>query len=390
MIKSNQLLKCHCFAYAQKCGIKTMRAWQLLQYGSPENLKFNEDGKIPILKDTMDVLVKVHAASINPLDVRMTEGYGRNAFNFVRQVNQCSLTPQNEFPLILGRDFSGTIAYVGKNVKKFKCGDEVWGATSPWENGSHADYLLAHSCKISKKPESLNHLEAASFPYAALTAWAAIRCFAGLSEKNSYGKRILITGASGGVGTFAVQLLKAWGADVSVTCRADAVELMQNLGADAILDYTSQDFKSTLSDLKGLDVIIDNIGGDYPALTIELLKKMQSSKYVTVVSPLLKNTDEQGVLLGTASSAVQATLDTVMSLKDGRSFRWAYFMPNMCALKSIARMIDEKQIVPVIEKTFKFEEIQDAYKKVSDGHARGKVVVNFEMSSSSNTSHNHK
>ncbi|KAF8781943.1 Reticulon-4-interacting protein 1 like protein [Argiope bruennichi] len=176
------LSTCRFLHSAQKCGMKTMQAWQAFEYGSPEKLQLNTMAEIPVIKSSIDVLVKVHAASVNPLDVCMLEGYGSTAFNFVRQVNNCSLTPQ-EFPLQLGRDFSGTIVHVGKCAKNYKVGDE-----------------------ISKKPSSISHAEAASFPYSALTAWSAIKIFGGLCEKSTYGKRVLVIGTTGGVGMFSVQV----------------------------------------------------------------------------------------------------------------------------------------------------------------------------------------
>lgn len=353
-----------------------MQAWQISGYGGADKLQLNSLAKTPIIKSPTDIIVKVHAASVNPLDVRMMEGYGATTFNFVRQANKCSLS-SNEFPLVLGRDFSGTVVHIGKKVKDIKCGDEVWGASSPWDKGSHAEYVLTSVCNVSRKPTSINHVEASSFPYAGLTAWSALTCFGGLLEKSAYGKRVLVVGGSGGVGTFAVQILKAWGADVTATCSADAVEMLQNLGVYNVLDYQDPDFKQQLREMKGFDLILDCIGKDYPALTINLLKSWRNTKYVTLVSPLLKNADDNGLLLGTFKSSIQAALDTVMSVKDGTSFRWAYFIANGCALKKIAQMVDSKQVIPVLERTYPFDEVPQAYEKVLGGHARGKIVIDY-------------
>lgn len=380
-VRNNSFLRSRCKDFMQKYGIKTMQAWQAFDYGGTDKLQLNTVTQIPIIKSPLDVLVKVHATSINPLDVQMLEGYGAATFNFVRQVNRCSLTSQ-EFPLVLGRDFSGTVVHVGKKVKSIKCGDEVWGASSPWHYGSHAEFALSSVCYVSKKPSSVNHTEAASIPYAGLTAWTALTCFGGLSEKSSYNKRVLVTGASGGVGTFAIQILKAWGAEVTATCSTDAVEMVQNLGADNVLNYQDPDFKRQLKELKGFDVILDNVGKDYPALSINLLKSWKNTKYVSLVSPLLKNADDNGIVFGTLKSGVQAVMDTVMSVKDGTSFRWAYFMPNGCVLNTISKMIDNKQIVPVIDKTYSFNDVPKAYEKVSSGHSRGKVVIDLFKDSS--------
>ncbi|GFQ93190.1 reticulon-4-interacting protein 1, mitochondrial [Trichonephila clavata] len=370
------LQTCRFFHSSQTCGMKTMQAWQAFEHGSPEQLQLNTAAPIPVLKSNIDVLVKVHAASVNPLDVQMLEGYGSSAFNFVRQLNSCSFSAQ-EFPLQLGRDFSGSVVHAGKSAQHYKIGDEIWGALSPWQTGTHAEYILAPICYISKKPKSLNHVEASSFPYVALTAWSAIKIFGGLCEKSTYGKRVLVIGATGGVGNFAVQLLKTWGADVTAICATDAMESVQNLGADAVLDYQSPEFKQNLRELNKFDVILDNVGGEYPDLTINLLKKWQNSRYITTVSPLLKNADDRGIVIGTLTSAIQASFDTAMSLKDGRTFRWGYFVPNGCALKSIAKLVDNKQINPVIEKIYKFEEVPEAFEKISRGHARGKTVIDF-------------
>ncbi|XP_015927496.1 reticulon-4-interacting protein 1, mitochondrial [Parasteatoda tepidariorum] len=356
--------------------MKTMQAWQTFEYGGPEKLQLNSSAEIPVIRDSLDCLIKVHAASINPLDVEMLAGYGDTSFNFMRQLSKCSLNAPR-FPLVLGRDFSGTVVHVGKRVKSVKIGDEVWGALSPWANGSFAEYMLAPVCYISKKPNSLNHPDASSFPYAALTAWSALRIFGGLCEKSSYGKRVLVIGASGGVGTISVQLLKSWGADVTAICSSDATEMLYNLGADTVLDYQSPEFKMSLKEMKKFDLILDNVGKEYPGLCMDLLNNWRNSKYVTLVSPLLKNTDDQGLFIGTFLSGVQAGLDTAMSFKDGKSFRWAYFMPNGCILKKLAQMVDNKQINPVIEKVYPFEEVPHAFEKAVKGHARGKTVINF-------------
>ncbi|GIY83756.1 reticulon-4-interacting protein 1 homolog, mitochondrial, partial [Caerostris extrusa] len=176
---------------------------------------------------------------------------------------------------------------------------------------------------------------------------------------------------------FAIQLLNSWGADVTAICASDAVEMTHNAGANTVLDYQSPEFKQDLKELNGFDVIFDNVGGEYPDLTIDLLKKWKNAKFITVVSPLLKNADDRGLVFGTMMSSIQASFDTIMSLKDGRSFRWAYFVPNGCALKSIAKLVDNNQVNPAIEKIYKFEELPEAYEKVLKGHARGKTVIDY-------------
>lgn len=357
--------------------VKTMRAWQAYKYGSPEDLQLNLSTVIPVITRPTDVLIEVHASSLNPIDVMMLQGYGASVIGVMRQVSNFSCSHQ-EFPLTLGRDFSGTVINTGKAVTTVQPGDEVWGVTGPQASGSHSDFVVASACSISQKPRNLGHLEASSVPYAALTAWAALSVFGRLSQKSAYGKRALVIGGSGGVGIFAVQVLRAWGADVTSTCSTDAVEMVKSLGANQVIDYKVQDIRSKAENIKGFDFILDTAGSNIAENASTVLRPLRSSKYVTVVSPLLSNTDRYGLPLGTTVSVVQAFTHSIMSLADGYSVRWAYFIPDGNALKTIGSMVEKKEITPVIDQVFRFEDTPLAYRKVLDGHARGKTVISLK------------
>lgn len=376
-LKKISFLSLYSRCYSQPA-IKTMRAWQTNKYGSPEDLQLNVNAPIPIITKPMDVLVEVHAASLNPIDVMMLKGYGASVIGVMRQASNFSCSHQ-EFPLTLGRDFSGTVISTGKAVTCVQPGDEVWGVTGPQASGSHADCVVAHACCISHKPRNLEHLEASCVPYAALTAWAALSVFGRLSQNSAYGKRTLVMGGSGGVGIFAVQILRAWGADVTATCSTDAVQMVKNLGANEVIDYKVQDIRSIPENIKGFDFILDNLGSNIIENASSLLKPGNNSKYVTVVSPLLSNADHYGLPIGTAVSVAQAFTHTIMGLSDGYSVRWAYFIPDGSALKTISSMVEKQEVTPVIDQVFQFEDVPLAYRKVLNGHARGKTIINNKV-----------
>lgn len=350
-----------------------MKAWQAHKFGGTEEVVLEETA-LPRLLSPRDVLVKVHAASVNPLDVAMTDGYGKNVIDVLRGAQHFPYS-STRFPLILGRDFSGEIVSVGQGVRQFKVGDEVWGATMAGHQGSHAEYIAVSSCIISLKPKTLPHLESATLPYAGLTAWAAIKTVGNLSRSNANRKRCLVIGGTGGIGTFAIQLLKSWNANVTATCRPDAIDLLSRLGADWPVDYTAPDFQDQLRASERFDFVLDCVGGQQHAFVPELLRKGKFAPYVTVVSPVLKNTDERGLLPGIVLSACQAAQTTLKGLKEGRTVRWAFFCPNASALREIAAKVDSRKIAPVIHDTFSFDEVPLAYQRTKEGHLRGKNVI---------------
>ncbi|XP_021084708.1 reticulon-4-interacting protein 1, mitochondrial isoform X2 [Mesocricetus auratus] len=321
-----------------------MPAWVIDKYGKNEVLRFNQNMLLPIIHYPNEVIIKVHAASVNPIDVNMRSGYGAAALNMKRDPLHIR-TRGEEFPLTLGRDVSGVVMECGLDVKYFQPGDEVWAAVPPWKQGTLSEFVVVSGNEVSYKPKSLTHTQAASLPYVALTAWSAINKVGGLNAKNCKGKRALILGASGGVGTFAIQIMKAWGAHVTAVCSQDAGALVKKLGADEVVDYTSGSVEEQLKSLKLFDFILDNVGGSTETWALNFLKKWSGATYVTLVTPFLLNMDQLGIADGMLQTGVTMGTKTL-------------------------------KIRPVIEQTFPFSAVPEAFLKVERGHARGKTVVN--------------
>ncbi|NXJ95787.1 RT4I1 protein, partial [Corythaixoides concolor] len=352
-----------------------MPSWVIDRYGRNDVLRFTRDMVFPVIHFPNEVIIKVHAASLNPIDLSMRSGYGATALNMKRDPLKLKST-DSEFPLTLGRDVSGVVMECGLSVSYFKPGDEVWAAIPPWKQGTLSEFVVASGNEVSFKPKCLSHTEAASLPYVGLTAWSAVNQVGGLNKSNCRGKRVLILGASGGVGTFAVQLLKAWGAHVAAVCSHDASTLMKKLGADDVIDYKSGNLEEQLKTLPLFDFILDNVGGSTEKWALDLLKKWSGATYVTLVTPFLINMDKLGVADGMLQTGVTVGSKTVKHLFKGVHYRWAFFMPSGPSLDEIAELVDSGKIQPVIDQVFSFSEVPKAFLKLEGGHARGKTVIN--------------
>uniref|UniRef100_A0A8C8RS32 NAD(P)H oxidoreductase RTN4IP1, mitochondrial n=1 Tax=Pelusios castaneus TaxID=367368 RepID=A0A8C8RS32_9SAUR len=357
---------------SQRCTV--MSSWIIDRYGRNDVLRLTKNMMFPILTFPNEVVIKVHAASLNPIDVNMRNGYGTAALNMKRDPLHLK-AKGSEFPLTLGRDVSGEIMECGVDVSYFKPGDEVWGAIPPWKQGTLSEFVVASADEVSFKPKCLSHMEAASLPYVALTAWSAMNQTGGLNQHNCSGKRILIFGASGGVGTFAIQLMKAWGGHVTAVCSSDASALVKKLGADDVIDYKSGDVAEQLKMLPLFDFILDNVGGATEKWSLNFLKKWSGATYVTLVTPFLLNVDRLGIADGMVQTGVTAGTKILKHLCKGVHYRWAFFIPSGLSLDEIAKLVDSGKIHPVIEQVFSFFDVPKAFLKLEGGHARGKTVI---------------
>ncbi|XP_070835254.1 reticulon-4-interacting protein 1 homolog, mitochondrial isoform X1 [Chaetodon trifascialis] len=357
-----------------KICMTVMPAWVIDKYGSNDVLRLTKNASFPIINYPNEVIVKVFAAGLNPLDVSMRGGYGAATLSMKRDPLNIKQSG-SEFPLILGRDVSGVIMECGLDVKYFRERDEVWAAIPPWKQGSLAEFVVLSANEVSHKPKSLSHTEAAAIPYVATTAWSALVNTGGLTKDNCAKKRILILGGSGGVGTFAIQMLKAWRAHVTVTCSQNAEWFVRGLGADYVVDYTAGPVEERLGALEKFDLILDNVGGDTEHWALNLLKPWCGAKYVTLVTPFLKNTDRLGIADGMMQSAATMATKALKHLVKGVHYRWGFFAPSGPALDEVREMVDAGQIQAVVEETFNFSQVPQAITKVEKGHARGKTVV---------------
>ncbi|KAG5265677.1 hypothetical protein AALO_G00245090 [Alosa alosa] len=355
--------------------MNVMPAWVIDKYGDNDVLRFTKNAPFPVINYPNEVIVKVHSAALNPIDVSMRGGYGAATMAMKRDPLNMSQAG-SEFPLILGRDVSGVIMECGLDVAYFKPGDEVWAAIPPWKQGSLAELVVLSANEVSHKPESLSHSEAAAVPYVASTAWSAVVNTGGLNKDNCAKKRVLILGASGGVGTFTIQMLKSWGGHVTATCSGSAEGLVRGLGADAVVDYTAAPVEQQLKDIEKFDLILDNIGGDTESWALGFLKPWCGAKYVTLVTPFLQNTDTLGIADGMFQTTITVASKAAKHLCKGVHYRWGFFAPSGPTLDDIKEMVDSGQVKPVVEETFSFSQVPQAFLKVEAGHARGKTVVN--------------
>lgn len=341
-----------------------MQAWQLHSYG--EDLQLTS-ARIPYITAPTEVLVKVEAATINPIDYMMKAGYGKTMLNLMRGY-------ELEFPLTLGRDFAGTIVDRGLTVdKEYQVGDKIYGVVPVQQQGSHAETVLVDQANICHRPPDLLPVESASVLYTALTAWSALYLTGDLFLVPAKGCKVLIIGASGGVGTVAVQMLKSQGAHVVGTCSTDAVPLVQSLGANRVYDYRATDYVANVASEGKFDIILDCAKFGYQNVP----STWNYSKFITLNGNLLQHTDRYGLVPGLALSVADLLTPNISGVVRGRTVRWAFFAPSKDALLFVDKLLRRRKISPTIHKVFKFSEMNKAFETFAQGHMRGKIVIDF-------------
>src|SRR6266498_2540559 len=298
------------------------------------------------------VLVRVHAASVNPYDWHFIEGTPK----IIRLMGVGLRKPKDTR---LGVDFAGTVEAVGKNVTQFKPGDDVFGG----RGGAFAEYVCPRADRaVAPKPANLTFEQAASVNIAGITALQALRD----KGKVQPGQKVLINGASGGVGTFAVQIAKSFGADVTGVCSTRNVDLVRSLGADHVIDYTKEDFAKGA---ERYDVILDNVTNRWISECLRVLKP--TGIYVPIGGG---GANEQG-LIGAMAKPIKAKL---LSPFVSPKIETMLAELNQKDLTLLAEMMQSGQMKPVIDRTYKLSEVPDAVRYLEQGHARGKVVIAVE------------
>ena len=317
-------------------------------YGPPDGVLKYEDVAKPTPADD-EVLVKVRAASVNPLDWHYVEGTP-----YLVRIDGGFGKPENPR---LGVDFAGTVEAVGKSVRRLKPGDEVFGGRF----GAFAQYVTVREERaVALKPAGVTFEQAAAVPIAALTALQALRDKGHVKA----GQKVLINGASGGVGTFAVQIAKSYGAEVTGVCSTKNVELVRSLGADHVIDYTREDFTSSA---ERYDLIIDTVS------THSMLD------YRRVLTPagnyVMIGSASTGHWFGWLEVPIEAwMLSPFMSQKFGMMLTDL----NKDDLAVLADLMQSGKVTPVIDRTYKVSEAAEALRYLEKGHARGKVVLTVE------------
>ncbi|XP_060849742.1 reticulon-4-interacting protein 1 homolog, mitochondrial-like [Rhopalosiphum padi] len=363
-----------------------MTAWQIDTYAAFEDSAvINDKAELPASLGPKEVLVRVKASSVNPIDVLMAEGYGQVLLGRVRQAKKKSLFRPVEFPLTLGRDFAGEVVAKGAEVgsEHFAIGDAVLGVVAPFQHGCHAQFVTVPVTQVAKKPDHMSYEEAACLLYTGLTTWCALTSAGGLNASNAADKNILVIGGSGGVGNSAIQILKSWGAKVTTTCSTNAINLVKELGPDNIIDYTTVDAQKQLEQYGKYDLILDaagipyeDIGGAYTPL----LKPWSWAKFITLRSPVLHNTDSYGMVLGMLKNAYDLVAPNVCSgaVFKGSTIRWGFFMPVERGIEELALLAAEKKITVPVDSVYGFADMKKAFGRVKAGHLRGKVAVKFD------------
>ena len=304
-----------------------MRAVAYQNYNS--NIEIIEVAK-PKLQDK-SVLVEVHAAGINPIDYILHAGY-------LQQMLELS------FPHIMGYDVSGIVVEVGKDVRSVKVGDEVFARPNQEDAGSIAEFARIHENELAIKPKNMSHIDAASVPLAGLTAWQALVTKGNINR----GDKVLIHAGSGGVGTLAIQIAKYFGAEVTTTTSSKNKDLVKSLGADLVIDYTTQSFENELSNY---DLVIDAIGGDTLTKSFKVLKK--GGRLVSI-----KGQDTEN-----------------LAKEYGVNFEWFFMSPDGEMLTEIASLISQGTIKTVIDSTYSMKQAPEAFELLAKGRAKGKIVI---------------
>ena len=321
-----------------------MKAIVYTKYGSPDVLEFKEVEK-PTLKDN-EVLIKIHAASVNAYD-----WHSLTADIFlIRLMGGGLLKPKNTR---LGADIAGRVEAVGGSVKQFQPDDEVFGEIS---HGGFAEYACAPESKLALKPANLSFEEAAAVPMAALTA------LQGLRDKGQIhpGQKVLINGASGGVGTFAVQIAKSFGAEVTAVCSPRNLAQARSIGADQVIDYTREDFTKSG---RQYDLILA-ANGYHP---LSAYKRALTPKGIYVMAGGSKAQIFQAMLMG-----------SWMSETGGRNMGGISAKIDQKDLGLIKELIEAGKVKPIIDRRYPLSEAAEALRYLGEGHARGKVVITVE------------
>ncbi len=326
-----------------------MKAIVRTEYGTPEVLQLREVEK-PVPSDT-EVRVQVHASSINygdwgllsgkPFFLRLTEGGLRE--------------PKIR---ILGGDVAGQVDAVGRTAKQFQPGDEVYGDLSTCGRGGFAEYVSAPEDGFAPKPANISFEQAAAVPMAAVVALQGLRDEGHIRP----GQKVLINGASGGVGTFAVQIAKAFGAEVTAVCSTRNLDLARSIGADHVIDYTCEDFTRN---------------GQHYDLILAANGYRPISDYRRALHP-------QGVYVCSGGSLKQIfqsmLLGPLMSRSGGQQLGNLLYRQNAEDLSFVNQLLELGKVVPVIDRSYPLGEVPDAFRYFGEGHARGKVVITINYS----------
>jgi len=311
--------------------INEMRAVRIHQYGGLAEMKL-ETIAIPEPAEG-EVLIRVCAAGVNPIDWKIREGYLAEIIS-------------HTLPLTLGWDFSGEIVSLGKNAEKWSIGDAIYARPDFSKNGAYAEYIVVSEDEIAAKPKTLSWQKSAAVPLVTLTAWQALNDIGAVKQ----GDRVLIHAGAGGVGIAAIQLAKQAGAIVYTTSSPRNIEFLQELGADEVIDYTQEDF----SKLESLDIVFDTMGGKVLEKSWATLKK------------------------GANLISIAEVPNEELAAKYEVRANFCFVQSNPEQLSKIANLIDTEKLKVEVNSVYRLEDIVQAHEKSESGHTRGKIVIQMQ------------
>ncbi|WP_323756427.1 NADP-dependent oxidoreductase [Roseivirga sp.] len=326
-----------------------MKALQIIKYGElKDGLAINETEKPSI--NATSILIQTKAASLNPIDYKLVSGGLKD------------MVPL-DLPSSIGFDVSGIIVEKGTDVTGFEVGDAVYARVPLQQMGTVAEFVAVESAVVSKKPENISFEEAASLPLIGLTSIQALERV-GLNKND----RILIHAGSGGVGSFAIQYAKAKGAYVYTTTSTKNVHWVKSLGADRVIDYKKEDYKSIVSDL---DLVFDTLGGDYMLDAFQVIKEGGKVTSIAGVPD-----EETAAMMGIKGYELPENLARLIKEKSA-NYKLTWMQPNGEQLDEISLMVKEGRIKPIIDKVYPFAEGIEAYLYLATGRAKGKVIISM-------------
>ncbi|MFT7582059.1 MAG: NADPH:quinone reductase-like Zn-dependent oxidoreductase [Myxococcota bacterium] len=329
-----------------------MRAARIHAYGGADQFKIESIPRPEVRPN--DVLIQIHASSINPIDYKMRSGAQRAVI-------------RRKLPTTLGMDVSGVVAAVGADVTAFNVGDAVFSSPTHKRDGTYAEYVAVDAAEVAMKPTSITHVEAASLPLVGLTAWGCLVD----AGKLKPGQTVLIQAGAGGVGTFAIQLAKHRGATVATTCSARNEALVRSLGADIVVDYNKARYEEVL---EPQDVVLEALGGEHIGRGIKTLKR--GGTLASINSGIVPAAKRYGAYLGILVVAFGiAWMKLKAKFTKGASASVVVRASSGEKLAQIAALVDAGKIRPVIDRQFPLDAIAEAHGFLETGRAQGKVII---------------
>lgn len=348
-----------------------MRAVVINSYKGIEAIGVVEDVVAPRIVEPHQVLVQVKAAGIDYLDIKVAQGYGRV---LRQQLNKYNPNTEGEFPVVLGRDCSGVVVAVGRDVSRVEQGEEVWLAVPFYHPGTLSEYVVVSEEHVAPKPSQLTYEGAAALPYSILTAWDALVTQAGLGPQSTAGKRVLVHAGVSGVGVVALQLVRAWGGSITTTVSTRAAPLAHMLGAEDVITYDNSNFDKELLMREKYDVILNTVG---QVLHDSCLKYCLPGGIVVTTTSSQLPSDSYGYIAGGLYSLYLRAKYWFVKTPWLTGGRLGTLEVKGDILEKVVPLINSGQLQAVVDKAYSAQDAEVAFAHVAKGEQIGRTVVRF-------------